>query len=245
MSFYNPINDKDGLICYFYAVFLLFMLFSIPIVKAQNADNFIDPVYGSDPLLYNGKAYSFYLSSGTGGSQFLYKDFDIKGEATIRGVTYSNLSLNYDIFNQKLILKYETAIGTTSLIEISDAWLETFKIGERKFEIISAEDTIKRIYQVLGDKDKKVLYYRSTEILLDNMKTTRSYYFSEVKKERFILSDNLILKYKSNRSFIRIFDPSMKDLIKKYMRTNGINVKNASDNTMNLLINYCSTLKKS
>ena len=41
--------------------------------------------------------------------------------------------LNYDIYNQQLILKYKNNIGAANLIIISDAWLESFSFKGHKF----------------------------------------------------------------------------------------------------------------
>lgn len=209
---------------------------------AQNS-NGIDQVYGFDPLLYNGKVYYFY-KPGTGGSQFLLTDFDISGRVTIRGVSYFNLAINYDIYNQQLILKYINQVGSTSLIILSEAWLENFMMGDKDFCLISDADTSRRIYQVIGEGSVKVLYYRTKELLLDNFKNGGMHYFSEPKCSRYIYRDSIMVNFSNNRSFLKTFEKENQMLIKKFLHEQKINVKNADDHSMKQLINYCNSLYK-
>ena len=209
---------------------------------SQEQNDTHERVYGYDPLLYNGRVYYFYPQPGTGGTQYLLDAFDTHGTITLRGVTYTNLTINYDIYNQLLVLKYKNAIGSASLIEISEAWLEKFDLEGRHFEILTGNDTTKRIYQVVGKGNDKILYFREKQMLLHNLEVSGLYYFSKVIKEMYVLSGKRLVKFSNNRSFIAAFSPSEKELIKKYLRKNNLNVKKANDFKMNELINYCNTL---
>lgn len=212
-------------------------------LHAQSSSANPDEVYGYDPLLFNGKVYYYFPQPGTKGSQFLMKEFDSLGFVKLRGSTFTNLNLNYDLFNQKLVLKYRNEISSTCIIEISDAWLEGFELWGRSFEFITQKDTVKRIYQVIGTNEDKILYYFSKELLLDNLKAGGSHYFSEQKKEMYLSRDDKIIGFKNNRSFIRAFSPVNQEIIKKFIHKHSINVKSASDMIMKELIDYCSTLQ--
>lgn len=223
-------------------LFLLLITVGSNTAKSQSLSDNYDPVYGFDPLLYNGRMYYFYPQPGTGGTQYLYENFDTKGLITLRGVTYTNLSINYDIYNQLLVLKYKDAIGSTKLIEISFAWLESFVLNNNAYEIINEADSSKRIYHVLGSGDKKILFFHHKELLLHNQQISGSYYFSKGSREKYVMNGNLKVKFNNNRSFISVFSPSEQELLKKHLRQQNINVKNANDFILNELINYCKTL---
>ena len=211
------------------------------IVFAQKTDN-QDPIYGFDPLLYNGSTYSFFPRPGTGGSQYLVNEFDSNGAITLRGVTFTGLVLNYDIFNQQLVLKYINPTGAKSLMAISAAWLEKFELGGCHFETFAKADTIKSIFQVLGNGRDKILFSFGKELLLDSFKSNSNHYFSETRKGMFILTHGGITGFKNNHGFIAGFSTSKHDSIKKYLRKNNIKVKKASNWQMTELINYCNTL---
>lgn len=201
-----------------------------------------DQVYGNDPLLYNGKIYSFFPQTGTVGSQYLYNVFDNQGSVTLRGITYTNLSLNYDAYNQLVVLKYKNANGTPGLIEISGAWLEKFDLGGRHFEIVTAADTTKRIYQVFGNGTQKIMYYYRKELRIDTRTASKDHFFANPEIEKYVKIDKQLIRFKNNRGFIAAFSLPQQEQIKKYLRKHKIKVKKSNDYTTNELINYCNSL---
>lgn len=224
----------------FFVLYVLAGVNSISMAQAPGSTQ--DPVYGFDPFLYNGRMYYFSPPPGTVGSQYLFDAFDPQGLLTIKGVTYKNLSLNYDIYNQQLIMEYRNSLGSPCLVAISDAWLQSFSLGGSYFETVSEINQDKSIYQVLGKGPAKVLYYRNRELLFDNMKTSKNYYFSVIRMKKYVQVEGKFTPIYTNRNFIKAFKPGVQNALKKYMRSNGINVKDASDKIMTNLINYCNTL---
>jgi len=219
-----------------------FLVLSSVLVFSQPVTGNDDKVYGNDPLLFNGRTYVFITPPGTGGSQFLFDKFDAQGTIQLRNTSFTNISLNYDVYNQLVILKYIDAISSTGFIEISAAWLETFGLYGSHYEYVSGTDTTKRIYQVLGDGDMKIMYYHHKELLIDTRTAMRNHYFSNAVKEMYVKKDKSLIKYKNNKSFVKAFGVNSQAGIKKYMRKNNIRVKKANDQEMTELINYCNTL---
>lgn len=220
---------------------LLMSIVSIAAV-AQAPSGTRDPVYGFDPFLYNGRMYYYSPQPGTLGTQYLYDAFDPHGSLTVKGATYSNLVLNYDLYNQQLIMEYKNSLGSSCLVAISDAWLESFTLVGCNYEIVAEADGNKRIYQVLGKSPAKVLYYQAKELLLDNMKNSKDHYFSTIRMKKYVMTKGNLSAFYNNRSFVKAFNPGVHNLIKKHIRNHSINVKEASDLIMTELINYCNTL---
>jgi len=227
---------KTSFILAFILLFCTLLSFS-QVIKESH-----DPVYGFDPLLYNGRVYQFYVAPGTGGTQYLFDKFDTLGSLTLRGVTYNNLTLNYDIYNQLIILKYKNTVGSYSLIEISQAWLEKSSMSGCNFENVTNVSSGKSIYQVIGNGADKIMYYRNKELLIDNLGGSMNHYFSDTRKQMFVLTNNQLKPFKKRKDFIKAFSPSRQALIKTYIRKHNINLKTASDFNMTDLINYCNTL---
>lgn len=209
---------------------------------AQNTQITADKVYGYDPLLYNGLAYYFYPPPQTQGTQYLFEIFDAAGSVTVRGVTYPNQALNYDIYNQQLVLKYKTAIGSDNLLQISFAWLESFNLHSKHFEIITTADTIKEIFQAIGTGPAKVLYSFARKLTVSNLTESSVHYFAQIQRTMYVSYGGKRQKYKNNRSFVKTFPEEKHDQILKYIRKNKITVQKADDRRMNELINYCNTL---
>jgi hypothetical protein len=209
----------------------------------------LDEVYGLDSKLFCGKKYSYFLPSGTEGTQFLYStDFvpgDIvirwKGDKVIRWGSEEGFLLNYDIYNQLLLLKYYDETGAEQIIEISDAWLESFSLGANYFKCLNVNDDV-RIYQILGNEKNQIAYYWRKNLKLTNSSGPANYAFSEPIKTRFVMMNGNLLPYSSNGSFIKNFDPVYKDILQSYLKENDISVKKASDQTMTDLLNFISNL---
>ena len=223
---------------YFLLLTIILWAFSI---SAQVTEKNPDQVYGYDPLLYNGMAYYYYAPPHTTGTQYLFTQFDTDGTITLRGITYSHLALNFDIFNQQLVLKYTNSIGSPALIQISFAWLETFEIEGLHFEIIASADSTKEIYQVLGTGSSKILYSQNKKLLIENFKSTDRY-FSRIQRLMYVYNGTGKIKYKNNRTFVAAFAAAQRDLIRKYIRKHNLMVQKATDQQMTELINYCNTL---
>jgi len=230
-------------------LYRLLFLFTITILRfnlfAQAPGSENDQVYGYDPVLYNGKIYFYYPEKGTEGTQYLFDNFDNKGSVTIRGKVYKDVSLNFDIFNHQLIMQYINAIGSTSFIEVSFAWLEKASLGGHDFEIVTGADSTKRMYQVLGMGNEKILNYWRKDLLIDNLKGTQNHYFSSARKEMLVMINNRIVPFHTNKGFVKAFGEQDQSLIKSYIHKRSINVKTANDLIMTDLINYCNTLSGS
>jgi len=228
----------------FFLRFVFFILLSslVSQVSAQQKGAVADEIYGSDPLLINGKYYTFFPPLNTGGNQFFADPQFEPGSVTIRGVTYTDLLLNYDIYNQQLILKYKNNIGAANLIILSDAWLEKFSIKGIDFEMIPVQDTLKRAFQVLGSGTSRILYYWRKDLKLDSFYGAKNHIFSDAMKEMDISTDNRIMRYWNNKSFYSVFGVENGLAIKEYLRKRNINVKKANDKVMTELIYYCNSL---
>jgi hypothetical protein len=199
-------------------------------------------IQNSDPLLYNGKFYTFYPPPKTKGNQF-FKDHEFeKGSLKLRGIVYSNQMINYDIFNQLLILRYELSSGNVNRIIVSDAWLESFTINGVIFEIFSTPVPQKKIFQVLGSGTYRILYHWKKDLELDGFHGSANYVFSKPEKEMNLFSDGEILSYQNNKSFYSLFGFEKRALVRDYLKNHKLNVKRATDREMSELISYCNNL---
>jgi hypothetical protein len=208
---------------------------------SQDAAKELDRVYGLDQLLYNGKKYAYFLPPGTGGNQFLFSPDYFIGEVTIKGKSFEGITLNYDIFNQQLLLQYANETGALNIIEVSKAWLESFRLGNMNFQYLNF-DNGPRFYQVLGDGPFFILYYWRKDLKLDAAYGATYYTFTPTMKSTYVIIGDKLQPFRNKRSLISLFDPGHKPEIKNYMRRNRIKVKKASDQTMTGLINYIGKL---
>ena len=221
---------------------MFLLLVDVSGVAGQQITAFSDDIYGSDPDLCNGRLYIFYVPSNTGGNQFFTDPQFETGSVTIRGIIYKDLMLNYDIYNQQLILKYGIKTGVVCKLIVSDAWLESFNFKGLDFKMIATQDTLKQIFQVIGTGPKHILYHWKKTLEPESTFGATNLAFSIARKEMNMFTDNRILAYRNNKSFYSLFDPEKRIAVKDYLRKHQINIKKATDQLMTELINYCNTL---
>ena len=216
----------------------LFISIALP-TSAQD----IDSIYGLDPLLHNGRNYSFSLSYETVGHPFIQTQNYESGYVVIRNEKFEDILLNYDIYNQELILKYKGIHGAYNLIKLSKAWLLKFYLHDDAFMLMESEDGQKGFFQVIGSESLKVLYSWQKKMSLSNVTGKSNYQFSEPVKTMYLFKNGGFYRFRNNKSFIAYFDPGKRDSVKKYLTENGINVKKASDEKMLNLITFCRRIK--
>jgi len=220
-------------------ILVIILFFHMGNLFSQDSINLEDRVYGLDQLLCNGKKYTFYPESSINGNQFLLSPDFVAGDVIIKGKRFENLSLNYDIYNQKLLLRYSDKIGTITIIEISKAWMEGFHLGKKYFECMNMESGA-TIFQVLGNGPTRIVYKWRKNLGVEPGKENLA--FTRALKESFVLSGVNYEPFRNKRSLIAIFNPSHKREIRNYIHKNRIRLKKASDQVMTELINFIGNL---
>jgi len=240
---FQSLTDEIYLMKTIFRSLLLSCFFFITgIILSQELYKESDKVYGPDPLIYNGKKYAYFLPSGTGGNQFLYSEEFAEGAIVIKGKTFTGIKINYDIYNQVLLLKYDDETGSPQIIEVSEAWLEGFSLGQTGFRYLEFKGE-SRFYQVLGSGSQKVLYQWRKTLKLNSSVGNSQFMFSAPLKSNYVMAGDEIYSYGSKGGFIKLFDPAHKTAIKNYIRENKINPKKSSDRVMTDLMDYISNLK--
>jgi hypothetical protein len=211
-------------------------------VKSQDAIKVLDRVYGLDQILYNGKKYTYSPPPGTKGHQYLLSpDYD-SGSVTLRGKCYRDISLNYDIFNQQLLLRYEDETGPLNIIEVSKSWITGFRMGTMHFEFLSiGEESL--FYQVLGEGRAQILYHWRKNLDVDGTIGSCGFTFTRTVRDSYVFMNGQLQPFSTKRSLIKLFDPAHKQEIKNYLRKNKINVKKSSDQVMAEMITFIGNLR--
>jgi len=202
----------------------------------------INSIYGLNPLLYNGQVYSYTLPASVQGNQYLSNNEFISGSVTIHDKTFHDLLLNYDIYNQEIILKFESDYKT-SRIKLNKEKINSFSLGPKNFKLIKdKEHNSFQIYQLFGQGKYVALYYwKKTLDLID--KSGNTYWsFSRPQKTMYLQIKNQKYKFKNKRNLLSHFEKSQKNKIKNYLKENKINIKRISDIQLTQLINFCNNL---
>jgi hypothetical protein len=224
------------------AVVVFFVLVGNSILSQDMASR-ADSVYGHNSLLYNGVKYSFYVPSRTGGHQFLSTRDFTSGSVVIKGAGFDVTGINYDVYNQEILIQYENAAGGLDILSLSKAWIDHFHIGEKRFEILEVNGT-QQICQVIPAGNLKVIYHWSKTLKLDMQYGSRDFIFSEPERESYIMTGNSWFEFRNNKTFVKAFDPELQPEIRRSLKLMKINVKRSSDTAMLGLLVQCEELMK-
>lgn len=210
--------------------------------KVENLNSYFNEAYSLDQTLINGPKY-YNLYPGTSGHAFLFDDF-VEGSINLKGKNYNNLSLNYDLLNQKILLKYKNHYGGLEQIYINEKEVNSFTLENKKFIKNTVDETGEKIFQeIKGNRITLLMHWKKN--LVKQSSSTLSYYkFSPSRRKVYLLIENNLTPLSGKRSFIKEFPKENQKVIKKFMQANQISLKQSSDRHLKMLIGFCETLNE-
>lgn len=191
-----------------------------------------------DPTLINGKQYTFFVYHVEGHQYLNAEGFEL-GTIRIKGKTYNNQLLRYDIYNQALLLKFRDQFDAEKIIIVSDAWLTNFTIGTMFFEVVENSDGKKKITQKIDGEGISIVFEWEKTLTLNP--TSSIYKFSEPIRKGYLIINGEKFKFAGNRSFSRAFGKENEKKVRKYLRQNRIKVKKANDISLEKVIKHCKS----
>lgn len=197
--------------------------------------------YGFDQILVNGVFYEDRYHEEIGHPFLIESEFS-KGTLVFREKEYKSVEINYDIYEQQLVL-YITHHNSIAWIIPPHDFISSFSIGDKLF-VKYAFQNDPQFYQVIFDSEKlRCLYYwyklRSDS---DHKRNYNSYEFSDSKKKSYLLLNDEYMRYRDNRSFANLFPREIKSEIRKHIKAKGIKVAKSNDGEMLELIRYCNSM---
>jgi hypothetical protein len=195
-----------------------------------------------DPFIRNGIYYTYPYYNAQGHPFLDTKEFGT-GSAHFRGKYYDGLSINYDLFNQLVILSWEYD-GVLQMSLLAPEFLEGFQLKDKLFVKADMGDGSAAFFQVVSRAPGVACYhawYKERREIRDS--GNRSIYsFSEQKRRNYLLVEGRLQRYKSNRSFVKLFPEAARDPMRSYIIDAQIDVMDCSNPDMERLISYASTL---
>jgi hypothetical protein len=205
----------------------------------QELYTLITKEYKSDQVLVNGLYYDNYYRNAIG-HPFLFEDVFYKGKLFYQNMLYKDLDMKYDIYEQRLLIRY--ILNDHNIIFIPpNEFISEFSFNEKHFKKYPFPGTAPKFYQVIADYDniKCLCYWFKKRAESSHSRSFSSYRFYNSEKRCSLVLNNKLLNYRSNASFIRYFPEMKRDKIRKYLKSKKIKVLKSNDNTIRKLIDYC------
>lgn len=222
------------------------------IAQAQSRQEIIDyrklyesvmDEFGFDQVLVNGVVFEDKYRKKIG-HQFFPEDQFYTGTIVYRGKEYEMIEMKYDICNQQLILNIKHNYLMVRIVPSND-FISTFSLDDKTFSKYNFQGGSK-FYQVVFDTEKlKCLYYWSKQVNVTANSGNLDYYrhkFTDSEKKSYLGLNQSFEKFTNNRSFVNLFSPGIKVMVRQYIKTNHIKVAKSSDQKITELLTYCNSL---
>jgi hypothetical protein len=100
--------------------------------------------------------------------------------------------------NQHTPSSYSDENGASDIIVISNAWLESFRLGDMEFEYLSFADG-PRYYQVIGNGPVRILFYRRKDLKLEVSYGGSLHTFTPPVKSQYVLIEGRSQPFSNKR----------------------------------------------
>lgn len=230
---------------------LLIGLLNLLIIRlnAQNSDqaaaefyqlkDYFDRSYSEDYNLLNGKKF-YRLYYNTIGHPFFNLDEFRKGSLLINGTRYEDVLIQYDIYNQQVILEKNDQKGQIEQIILTREFIGEFTLDGKLFRRMSFPETGPRFFQVVNAREVSCLLFWDKNMSIEG--STFTTHFTEQKGDIYLLVSGQLYQIKNTASFIEIFGEQFSREIKRYKRRHKVSFRKVSDEGLRQLVNYCISL---
>ncbi len=203
--------------------------------------DYFDHSYGPDYNLWNGKKYH-KLHIKTIDHPFFNSDQFRKGSLLINGVRYEDVLINYDICNQHVILQYPGLSGGIEQIILTGEFIDEFTIDGKFFRKLSFPETGTRFFQIVDTDELSFYLYWEKDLVYNSTSLSTAYSFTSQSRKPYLLISGQLKSFISTSSLIDIFGKQFKKEIRSYIRQHQIYIREASEESLGMLIDYCTSL---
>ena len=197
----------------------------------------VNRAFGQDQELVNGKQY-YNRHSRSMGHPYLLEGWAHQGSVTLRGKTYHNIWLKYDIESQQVEVEYRTMNGGDNQVILVNDRVDEFYIGEYHFRRLKLEPELSQIqfYQVLGG-GPLVWYIRWEKKLVPVSGDSRFIEeFTEPKRHYLVELEGNLYAFSGDKTFIKIFPKGIQKDMKRLIRSNHLQIRSDSVEQLELFI---------
>lgn len=199
--------------------------------------------YGTNDFLVNGWKYYPDHFNAIGNPNFNNMDWS-DGTLTMRGETFENNLLVYNIQMDEVALMIKLKNSSTAFVMLNKDFVESFSIGEYQFinssEIVP-EIELKGYIEILYTGNFIFIIKHHKNYVANFTSTTPNGSISKQVSTNYILKDGVLHKINSKKTLINYFEVHKKQ-IKKFMKQHKIRFKQASNDQLKQLMNYCDAL---
>lgn len=230
-------------------VFILVQVFNTRQISAQDLSNkesqvsdFANFLYRSDDRLLNGKYYKPSHFFAEGHPYFMDNEWQ-NATLYIKGITYENVLLKYNIEDDVIIIKavYDGKIAKDILLH--NKFIDSLAIGTHLFHNTANFEMSENIgFAELIYKGGLTAYVKHSIQFKDELsERIKNGLYLDPKKRLYLSSDSLLYSISTKKDLFDFFPERKKDL-KAFLRKNKIRFRKANTYQLVNLIRFCDQL---
>jgi hypothetical protein len=193
-------------------------------------------------ILYNGKAWR-NMFTNVKGDQFLFAKIYLPGSVSMDGKSYNNLNINYDIYNDEIILPKNNGTIIQLNKEMVDSFTLDFNFKTYRFKNTDADSLsgLKGYVNVLYDSRSALYVKYKKEIDLLAVDEKYDLFFQTYKI--YIVKDATVHQLSNKSDLLKVFQ-NEKTKIKAFIKKNGLRVSKKVPESFVPVIRYYDSLSQ-
>jgi hypothetical protein len=198
----------------------------------------VQNAYGFNQELVNGTYYEDMYRNAIGHPFFQADEYQ-SGMLLFRNRAYGPLEMKYDIYDQKILVKYTFGNSIVLFIPPVD-FIDQFTLNGKTFIKYGEPGKEQRFFQVIGPNGNLQCFYhwRKTRNDSYHMPQYLSHEFHKSDKKCYLLLNNELKIYRGNRSFVNLFPKQAQKKIRHFIKNQKIKVTKSNDEKIAELTEY-------
>ncbi len=193
-------------------------------------------------LLYNGRVWR-NLYTAVEEDQFLFSHEFLVGSVTMRGRTYPNVLIKYDIYKDEILIPFKPA----GILQLNKEMVDSFSIlfHNREYRFVRISDSTDAemngyFNEVYCGKTRLIArYVKKIEKLADGGKYDKFYQINKI----YIATDEKFRTITGKKDLLRIFS-NEKEPVRDYINKNNILIKREDAESYVPVLRFIDSLQK-
>lgn len=197
-----------------------------------------DYLNGPDYELLNGRQYD--LPNSGNSHPYFNTDRYRHGSLLLNGEVYDSVLVNYDIYDQQLILQVPGWISDqNNKVVLNRALIDHFQIDGLTFRKMSFPESGTSFFQVISSGEISCYLLWTKKLYRSSTSRNAKQVYLKQSREVYLQKEDQLFPVKNKSSFASLFDEAYRKEINAFLRREKIRFKDVSDEKLGELIDFC------
>ena len=199
--------------------------------------SYIREKHGFDQGIINGILYynNYYRVLN---HPYYSREESFPGSVILSGKGYDDIQINYNIYEQHLVLEYQGLSEGLFKIIISPTITDAFQMGGYYFEKLTLDDRGPLLYQVITVNDLSLYIHWEKQKMVTSNNLQHLYFFTDSKRNYFLSISDKLFPFSNKKTFVHLFSGVSKKDIRRYMRRSSIRFSDATPEKLTGLLEF-------